>query len=532
MNHFLRSKGTRAMIWTLLLLLVISPAVGANGGPASETPPASDVVPSQANVPITNGDKQLQTGELYQFFEQAAKEFDVPMDILLAIGYAESRWNQHEGASQLNGYGLMHLADNPHNQSLVLAADLLKQSEDVIKSNRKHNIRGAAAVLQHFAQELNEATPTTLADWYTTVAEYSGLESELARKIYADDVYQFINDGVYAVVDDKDIYLEATSVEPHRGHYAELDDMSAMSSAEYPGARWVAAHSSNYTSANRESDGNTIDYVIVHTTQGSYAGAISWFQNSSSNVSAHYVLRSSDGEVTQMVHHKDIGWHAGNWEYNKHSIGLEHEGYVDDPSWYTDVMYRSSADLTRWICERHNIPKTRSRIIGHNEVPGATHTDPGPHWDWNYYMSLVTGSTGGGGSDMIVDNSTSGRFLASSNWDGSSWSSQKYGDNYRFTTPLETSDAAWYKFDVPSRGNYAVYAWWPANSGYNNNTPYVISTASGNQVVHVDQRYNGGKWNYLGTFDINGGDDWVVGVSRWTNGSGYIIADAVRLVEQ
>jgi len=25
-------------------------------------------------------------------------------------------------------------------------------------------------------------------------------------------------------------------------------------------------------------------------------------------------------------------------------------------------------------------------------VPGNDHTDPGPYWDWDYYMSLVTGT--------------------------------------------------------------------------------------------------------------------------------------------
>lgn len=30
--------------------------------------------------------------------------------------------------------------------------------------------------------------------------------------------------------------------------------------------------------------------------------------------------------------------------------------------------------------------------MGHSEVPGNDHTDPGPYWDWDYYMSLVTGT--------------------------------------------------------------------------------------------------------------------------------------------
>ncbi|CUU02445.1 MAG: N-acetylmuramoyl-L-alanine amidase [Fimbriimonadales bacterium] len=164
----------------------------------------------------------------------------------------------------------------------------------------------------------------------------------------------------------------------------------SLAQPDYPGARWVPAYSGNYTASNRPST-YPIRYVIVHVTQGSYSGTISWFQNPSARVSAHYVLRSSDGEITQMVRHKDIAWHAGNWTYNTQSIGLEHEGWVNDPRWFTTAMYRSSANLTRYICDQYGIPKTRSYIIGHNEVPGATHTDPGPYWDWNYYMSLVAG---------------------------------------------------------------------------------------------------------------------------------------------
>src|SRR2546429_476351 len=35
------------------------------------------------------------------------------------------------------------------------------------------------------------------------------------------------------------------------------------------------------------------------------------------------------------------------------------------------------------------VPAARSHIIGHNEVPGTDHSDPGPTWNWTYYMSLV-----------------------------------------------------------------------------------------------------------------------------------------------
>lgn len=162
---------------------------------------------------------------------------------------------------------------------------------------------------------------------------------------------------------------------------------------DHPAAFWNPADPSNYTVSARP-DTYPIMYVIIHVAQGYYSGTINWFQYPGSNVSAHYVVKSSDGEITQMVRHKDIAWHAGNWNYNTWSIGIEHEGYINDPSWFTDQMYESSAALTGYICDLYGIPKTRTYIIGHNEVPGATHTDPGPYWDWDYYMQLVTGLAG------------------------------------------------------------------------------------------------------------------------------------------
>ncbi|MGS2619006.1 golvesin C-terminal-like domain-containing protein [Micromonospora sp. LZ34] len=131
---------------------------------------------------------------------------------------------------------------------------------------------------------------------------------------------------------------------------------------------------------------------------------------------------------------------------------------------------------------------------------------------------------------VTVDNSTAGRFTASGNWGTSTWSTQRYGADYRFATPdTSASDAAWHKVNVPSAGSYLVEVWYPADPGYNDRTPFVIATTSGNQTVYVNQRTNGGRWVSLGTFSLAAGDYNAVGVSRWTSGTGYVIADAVRV---
>ena len=59
----------------------------------------------------------------------------------------------------------------------------------------------------------------------------------------------------------------------------------------------------------------------------------------------------------------------------------------------------ASAHLVRSIALRYNIPRDRTHIIGHFEVPDTAHpghfggrnghTDPGPYWDWDYFMALV-----------------------------------------------------------------------------------------------------------------------------------------------
>jgi len=159
--------------------------------------------------------------------------------------------------------------------------------------------------------------------------------------------------------------------------------------ADYPSALWAPAASANYTVCDRPSQRYPVDLVVVHVTQTSFDKALTIFQNPKKRVSAHYVVRSADGQVAQCVREADIAWHAGNWEYNTRSVGIEHEGWVDRPAFFTDALYERSARLTAAVCDRYGIPRDRAHVIGHYEVPGSDHTDPGRDWDWARYMRLV-----------------------------------------------------------------------------------------------------------------------------------------------
>ncbi|MEO3756021.1 peptidoglycan-binding protein [Streptomyces sp. B6B3] len=330
-------------------------------------------------------------------FDDAAREFDVPRDLLVAVGYGESRLDGHDGLpSQARGYGVMHLVDNPTHRTLDLAARETGLPAEELRRDDAANIRGGAAVLRAYADRLglSAADRGDVDAWYEAVARYSGATEDATARGYADHVYALLREGIHAPVEGGEtVEVAPRGVEPERGPYA--DAPVGTLSEDYPDALWVPANSANYSSGRSQA----ISAVVIHVTQGSYAGTISWFQNPDSEVSAHYVVRSSDGEVTQMVRDADTAWHARSG--NAYSVGIEHEGWVDDPAWFTDAMYRSSAALTAHLADEYGIPKDREHIVGHSEVPDNDHTDPGPNWDWDYYMELVGGDPGDPGAPAL-----------------------------------------------------------------------------------------------------------------------------------
>ena len=171
---------------------------------------------------------------------------------------------------------------------------------------------------------------------------------------------------------------------------------AAVTSPDYPGAAWVPAASTNFTVSDRPA-GYQVNMIVIHDIEGSAAAAIKMFQDPSRLGSAHYIV-SYTGKVTQMVLEKDIAWHAGNWDYNTRAIGIEHEGYAASGQ-YTSAEYRASAKLAASICSRWGVPLDREHVIGHYQVPdpnnpglfgGAEHhTDPGPYWNWTFYMNVA-----------------------------------------------------------------------------------------------------------------------------------------------
>jgi hypothetical protein len=177
----------------------------------------------------------------------------------------------------------------------------------------------------------------------------------------------------------------------------------ALALAVTPLPAQIPAAWSNYSHQDRPA--SQVRLVVVHVTEGSYGGTISWFRNRRARAAANYVV-ARDGRIAHMVPNDRIAWHAGNSYVNYHSIGVEHEGYTGIDGTISDEEYRSSARLVASLLRRYRLPADRRHLIGHDEVPDpnhrgeyggfAHHTDPGPHWDWSRYLGYVRTYRAGG----------------------------------------------------------------------------------------------------------------------------------------
>jgi len=364
-------------------------------------------------------DAATPPGALQHAFSSAAREFHVPESVLLAVSYNESLWESHAGPSTSGGYGVMHLVDLGHDMSggpaaLPAAAVLLSAPAGQLRTDPVENVRGGAALLARYERESMGALPSEAGLWYAAVARYSGSPDATGARVFADDVYRTMRTGAArttaageAIRLTGDPTLRPDTAAFGRLHLRESGPGPAECPEELDCDVVPAAHPQanptntasygNYDTADRPGDGNTIRTIVIHDTELPYDATLQAFQNPATGGSSHYVVRSSDGHVTQVVPTADIAWHAGNWYVNAHAIGIEHEGFaVEGATWYTEVLYRSSARLVRYLAGRFDIPLDREHVIGHDEVPGPTqdqiagmHWDPGPFWDWDHYMELL-----------------------------------------------------------------------------------------------------------------------------------------------
>ncbi|MFF7384945.1 N-acetylmuramoyl-L-alanine amidase [Streptomyces griseoluteus] len=406
-------------------LLGLAAASALTAGALTGLAPAT----AQAAAPAPAG-----PGARQHAFAAAAAENHVPVQVLLAVSYQESAWDDHAGrVSSGGGYGPMHLTDvtpamlasgpagavgragladlakDPALHTLRAAAELTGLSTATLREDPAANIAGGAALLASYQKPVRGTLPADPGQWYGAVARYSGAGEKRTATAFADRVFATLRAGAARTTSDgQRVSLPADAgVRPVKGQWAGTVTATATECPSDVTCVFVPAAASNGQVSSRPANGIRIDTIVLHDTESSYQSAISTFQKPGGS-SAHYVMRSSDGAVTQMVPTKDVAYHAGNYSTNLHSIGIEHEGYAaHGATWYTEAQYQATASLVRYLADRFGIPLDREHILGHDDVAGPSsgliagmHWDPGTAWDWEHFMDLlgapVTGEHGVG----------------------------------------------------------------------------------------------------------------------------------------
>lgn len=146
--------------------------------------------------------------EILNEFRSAAEEFGVSVEVLLAMGYVNTRWemppaeaSEYERGSLhgWGGYGIMALVRNPSTDTLGEASRLTGIPIETLKTDRAANIRGGAALL---ASSTGRGRPETLRGYSDAVAGKGNGKSYRAPagvgggELYAGQVLDTLERGV------------------------------------------------------------------------------------------------------------------------------------------------------------------------------------------------------------------------------------------------------------------------------------------------------------------------------------------------
>lgn len=101
-------------------------------------------------------------------------------------------------------------------------------------------------------------------------------------------------------------------------------------------------------------DGRKIDKVILHHNGGNLTGQGCYNVWQTREASAHYQV-DSNGVVSQHVWDSDTAWHAGNWDANTTSIGIEHADVSTNPWKISDACLDNGAHLTAAVCKYYGL---------------------------------------------------------------------------------------------------------------------------------------------------------------------------------
>lgn len=172
-----------------------------------------------------------------------------------------------------------------------------------------------------------------------------------------------------------------------------------------------------------------IRLVVIHDMEApekpdTAENIASWFAGPTAPQASAHVCIDNDS-IVGCVHDEDTAWAAPN--ANSDGLHIEHAGYANqsfndwlDP--FGKAMIEISAKHAAAWCKKYGIPPRHLSIseirngakgfAGHVDITnalngGSGHTDPGPNFPWDYYLSRVIfylspAGVASGGEEMII----------------------------------------------------------------------------------------------------------------------------------
>ena len=362
----------------------------------------------------------LPAGPVARSVAIAADHNGVPRELMLAIGVVEggvklARVRLPDPEDHVPVAGVLELRHGAFN-SLARGAALMGTDELALRADTELGTEAGARVLAELGHKTG-ARADDLGSWRAALEELSGMGDDLGRARYAEQVFGVLRaGGSFAARDGETITIAA-----HPELKVEHEGVIVQAEAEtpdFPGAIWFTTSCTNKCTIGRPDGDASVNTIVIHDTEGGWDASVATLQNDAGK-SVHYIVDADGSRVGQFRHETDTTWHAGNYEYNKHSVGIEHVGVASDPNGYSDGLYEKSVALVQSIRTRWKVPLDRTHIIGHYQIPdgdhiaessppcedtldncetsanyggASNHRDPGYHWQWCQYMQRLGGS--------------------------------------------------------------------------------------------------------------------------------------------
>lgn len=120
--------------------------------------------------------------------------------------------------------------------------------------------------------------------------------------------------------------------------------------------------------------GKSITKIVLHHNAGNLTIKDCWNTWQTREASAYYQVDAA-GRIGQLVWDKDTAWHAGNWEANTTSIGIEHaNNHTGYPWTISEATLENGAHLVAALCRYYKLgrPEWGKNVFGHKNFAATS----------------------------------------------------------------------------------------------------------------------------------------------------------------